>query len=319
MPRTLLLIEREAPADLAIYRPALAAAAPDFDIVMATSEDEAVTAGRDAEILIGKAQSITSRLFHALPNLRWIQALTSGTDPIDALNLPSDIIVTSMRGIHAPQMAELAILLMLALQRQFPRMLRNQEQRRWERWPQPLLAGRTALLVGVGQISEGLAARCAAFGMRVEGISDGRAAAPGFAVLYPRARLCEAIAQADFVIALVPYSGATRHLIDEAALRAMRPDAFLINIARGGVVDEAALRMALEQGWIAGAGLDVFGREPLPEGDPIWSAPNVIITPHIGGMSDRYAEQAAPVMSRNLAAYAAGKLDQMVNVVRRPD
>jgi phosphoglycerate dehydrogenase-like enzyme len=319
MTRTVLLIECEAPADLAIYRPALAEAAPLFTIVAATSESEALAAGQDAEIVMGKAQSITSRLVQGLPKLRWIQALTAGTDPIDALSLPPHIMVTSMRGIHGPQMAELAILMMLALQRQFPRMLHNQEQHRWERWPQKILAGRTALLVGVGQISERLALCCGAFDMRVEGVSDGRAEAPGFAAIYPRHRLREAAASADFVIVLVPYSAATRHLIDETVLRAMRPDAFLINLARGGVVDEAALLTALDQGWIAGAGLDVFAREPLPGTDAIWSAPNVIATPHIGGMSDHYARQAVGVMARNLAAYAAGRLEEMANVVRRPD
>jgi phosphoglycerate dehydrogenase-like enzyme len=316
MTGSLLLLEYEKPADLALYRQALGKIAPDIEIVAAASEEAALAAAGGAEIVMGKAQTVTPRLFAALDRLRWIQALTTGTDPIEALALPAPVMVTSGRGIHGPQMSELAILMMLALLRDLPSMLRNQAERRWQRWPQRLLAGRTALLVGLGQIAEAVAARCRAFDMQVIGVSDGRGKVDGFAAVYPRARLAEAAARADFVIVIVPYGADTHHLVGEAVLRAMRPDAFLLNIARGRVVDEAALLRALEQGWIAGAGLDVFEREPLPPEDPLWQAPNLLITPHIGGMSDRYAEQVLPILQQNLLAYLAGQFDAMVNVVR---
>lgn len=314
MTKTLLLIEYEKPADLAYYRDNLADAA--LDIRTASSEAEAIAHAPDAEIVIGKAQTITPTLFAAMPRLRWIQALTTGTDPIEALALPPAVTVTSMRGIHGPQMSELAFLLMLSLQRDFPRMLDNQKARIWQRWPQKLLSGRSVLVIGVGQISEAFAARCNAFGMTVSGISDGRSTAPGFAALHPRAKLAEAAATADFVVVVVPYSASTHNLVDETVLRAMRPDAYLINISRGRVVEEKALKQALEESWIAGAALDVFEREPLPADDPLWGAPNLLITPHIGGMSDRYAEQALPVVKANLAAYLADKRSDMINIVR---
>lgn len=312
---TLLLTEYEKPDDLAYYQAGLSA--PGLTILAAANEAEAIDQAGGAEILVGKAQTITPALFRAAPSLRWIQALTTGTDPIEALPLPDHLTVTSMRGIHGPQMSELAILLMLSLLRDFPRMLENQKEKNWRRWPQRLLAGRRCLIVGVGQISETLAARCAAFGMEVEGISDGRREAPGFAALYPRAELPHAVSRADFVIVVVPYSPATRDLIDETVLRAMKPDAYLVNIARGRIVDERALRKALEEKWIAGAALDVFEHEPLPAEDPLWSAPNLILTPHIGGMSDRYAEQALPVVKRNLEAYLGGKMGEMINLVKK--
>jgi len=312
---TLLLTEYEKPSDLAYYRAGLSA--PGVTILTAANEAEAIEQAGGAEILVGKAQAITPALFQAAPHLRWIQALTTGTDPIEALPLPGHLTVTSMRGIHGPQMSELAILLMLSLLRDFPRMLENQKGGRWQRWPQRLLVGRRALIVGVGQISETLAARCAAFGMEVEGISDGRREAPGFAALYPRTELAKAAARADFVIVVVPYSPATHGLIDEPVLRAMKPDAYLVNIARGRIVNEPALRRALEEKWIAGAALDVFEREPLPADDPLWTTLNLILTPHIGGMSDRYAEQALPVVKRNLEAYLGGKLAEMTNLVKK--
>ena len=312
---TLLLTEYEKPDDLAYYRASLSA--PGLTILAAASETEAIAQAGEADILVGKAQTVTPALFQAAPKLRWIQALTTGTDPIEALPLPGPLIVTSMRGIHGPQMSELAVLLMLSLLRDFPRMLENQKIAKWQRWPQRLLAGRRALIVGVGQISETLAQRCAAFDMEVEGISDGRREAPGFAALYPRAELPEAAARADFVIVVVPYSPATHDLIDEAVLRAMKPDSYLVNIARGRIVNETALRRALDEKWIAGAALDVFEREPLPADDPLWGAPNLIVTPHIGGMSDRYAEQALPVVKRNLEAYLGGKLGEMINLVKK--
>jgi len=312
---TLLLAEYEKPDDLAYYRRELAA--PDLTLLTAASETDALGQAAEAEILIGKAQTVTPALFAAAPKLRWIQALTTGTDPIDALPLPPHLTVTSMRGIHGPQMSELAIMLMLSLLRDFPRMLENQKERRWQRWPQRLLSGRRALIVGVGQISEALAQRLGALGLDVEGISDGRREAPGFAAIHPRAELPDAASRADFVIVVVPYSADTHDLIGERVLRAMKPDAYLVNIARGRIVNEAALRKALEEKWIAGAALDVFEREPLPAEDPLWRAPNLIVTPHIGGMSDRYAEQALPVVKRNLAAYLDGRPGEMINLVKK--
>lgn len=314
---TILLTEYEKPDDLAYYRRELEA--PGLTLLSAANEADAIAQAAEAEILVGKAQTVTPALFAAAKKLRWIQALTSGTDPVEALPLPPHMTVTSMRGIHGPQMSELAIMLMLSLLRDFPRMLANQKEARWQRWPQRLLSGRRALIVGVGQISEGLAQRLGALGLEVEGISDSRREAPGFAALHTRAELPKAASRADFVIVVVPYSPETHDLIGETVLRAMKPDAYLVNIARGRIVNEQALRKALEEKWIAGAALDVFEQEPLPAEDPLWKTPNLIITPHIGGMSDRYAEQALPVVKRNLEAYLGGKLSEMVNLVKKAE
>jgi D-2-hydroxyacid dehydrogenase (NADP+) len=209
----------------------------------------------------------------------------------------------------------LVFLHMLALSRDFPRMQRNQADARWERWPQPLLWGKSIVIVGVGAIAEALAPRCKAFGMRVYGVSGSVRAPSGFDAVYARQDLLEAVARADFLVLLVPYSAQTDNLIDTRAIAALKPGAFLINAARGGVLDEQALLEALKEGRIAGAGLDVFRRQPLPPDDPLWRTPRVVITPLVGGMSDIYLEQAYPIVRANLQCFLAGRFDAMLNVV----
>jgi phosphoglycerate dehydrogenase-like enzyme len=207
---------------------------------------------------------------------------------------------------------------MLSLARDIRSVLGNQRQHRWDRQPQRLLFGKTALLVGVGRIAEELALRCKSFGMHVVGVSTGRTAVPGFDAIHPRYMLREVIGAADFLVVLVPHTRETHHLIDAGVLDAMKPAAALINIARGDVVDEAALIRALAGGRIAGAALDVFHTEPLPNDSPLWDLPNVIITPHIGGMSDIYAEQVLPLLIDNLSAFMAGTPERMRYIVRNP-
>jgi len=250
-----------------------------------------------------------------MPKLAWIHALTTGIDPLLALKLPSSVIVTSSRGIHGPQMAELAILLMLALSRDFPRMLANQREKSWQRWGQRLLVGKTVMMVGVGAISEALAARCKPLGLKVVGVTS-RRSVEHFDELQPRQRLKETVSTADFLVLLVPYSPETHHMIDASVMAAMKPSAYLINMARGGVVDEAALIDALQTRRLAGAGLDVFAQEPLPYSSPLWTLDNVIITPHVGGMSDIYAEQILPLLVHNVRAYVAGDRAAMQNLIK---
>ena len=254
---------------------------------------EACRIGSNSEVLVALAHQVNDNLLAAMPRLRWIAALTTGTDHLQSLkNLRSDTLVTSARGIHGPQMSELALLNVISLSRRLPEMLRNQDEGKWERWSQPILMDKTAVIVGVGQIGEHLAERLRAFGMRIVGVSDARADIAGFDTVFPRARLNEAASLADFLIVLVPLTRATRHLINNEVLYAMRPTAFLINLARGDVVDEVALIRHLQAGRIAGAGLDVFAEEPPRKDNPLWSMTNVIMTPRIGGMSDRYADQS---------------------------
>jgi D-2-hydroxyacid dehydrogenase (NADP+) len=277
---------------------------------------EALKACGNCEILLVRNDEIFADLIAAMPRLRFIQALTTGTDDIAALpNLPPQVLVAAARGFHGPQMSELAFLFMLAFARKFPAVLEKQRRRVWDRCEQRLLAGKTVVIVGVGGIAEELARRCKVFGMTVIGVSS-RTSAPGFDALYPRARLPEAASRADFLIVLAPLTKENRHLVDAAAIDAMKSEGVLINIARGGVVDEDALLKALVAKRIAGAGLDVFQKEPLPSDSPFWDMPNVIITSHVGGMSEEYADQVTPLLVDNLRAFVDGKPERISHIVK---
>lgn len=288
-------------------------------VIIRDSKDvaDAIKQCADCDVLVAMAHEVTDELITHMPRLRYICAMSAGTEQLDTLQaLKADVRVTSGRGIHGPQMSELAFLSMIALSREFPRMQRNQQSHIWERWPQKLLWGKTVVLVGIGPIAEEMAVRCAAFGLRVIGVSDARSAAPHFEKILPRSRLQEAAAAADFLIVLVPLSAQTRHMIDDGVLGAMKRTGILINLARGPVVDEQALIQRLLDGRIAGAALDVFEVEPLPSDSPLWGMPNVIVTPRIGGMSDVYAEQVLPLVVHNVRCFLDGRLTEMKNVVR---
>jgi D-2-hydroxyacid dehydrogenase (NADP+) len=311
---TTVLIYNE---DAEAYRRALAPAFPAVEFLCATRRDEALRLVRKARALMVYAHRVDDELIAAASGLRWIQALTTGTDAIAALTaLGGDVIVTSARGAHGPQMAEMAFMHMLALSRNIRKMLDNQKNAVWEDWPQPLLAQKTVAILGVGAITETLAKRCKAFDMTVLGISGSERAVDGIDRMVSRDRMKEAVALADFFILLVPHTKETDKIVDAGVLAAMKPGAYLINMARGGVVDEAALIDVLRRRAIAGAGLDVFAVEPLPRDHVLWSMDNVIVTPHIAGLSNVYVDQLQPVLRNNLQAFIDGTPDRMTNRVR---
>jgi D-2-hydroxyacid dehydrogenase (NADP+) len=289
---------------------------PGLDLYASNDRDGTLALLKDAEVLIGHHFQFDEEMLARAQRLRWIQSLTTGTDAILQLAaLRAEVTVTSTRGMHGPQMSELVFLQMLALLRNFPRMQRNQAAHRWDRWPQPLLAGKNIVIVGVGAIAEVLAPRCKAFGMRVCGVSNSSRKPAGFDEIIPRNELQRAAAAADFLVLIVPHSAQTENLIDAAVLACMKPNAYLINVARGGVLDEGALLAALREQRLAGAALDVFRERPLPPGHPLWSEEKIIVTPHIGGMSDVYLDQAYPIVRGNIEKFLAGKMTEMNNIV----
>ena len=313
-PRVVYIGAPEAPAALFSQR-----ARADFPGIELLGTDDRAIALQNlerAEALIGHHFQFDNDMLAHTPRLRWIQSLTTGTDGI--LKLPAlrpEVTVTSTRGMHGPQMSELVFLQMLALLRNFPRIQRNQSEGRWERWPQPLLWGKTAVVVGVGAIAEALAPRCQAFGMKVYGVSGSTRIPPGFDSMFARAELAKAAALADFLILIVPLSASTENLIDAKVLAAMKPGAYVVNVARGGVLDEEALIAALDERRIAGAALDVFREQPLPPTHPLWKHQGVIVTPLLGGMSDIYLDQAYDIVRFNLQHFLGGRLDAMRNIV----
>jgi len=314
MPLEMILIHFDADQ----YRERLTARFPDITFHVFKSGKDAFGVADRVEVIIGLDHHIPRELIAAAPKLKWIQALTTGTDTLTRPGMmPPHVILTSTRGIHGPQMSELAFLNMIALQRDFRKMQRNQAAAKWEQWNQPILDGKTIVIVGMGLLAEHLAERCKLFGMTVIGVSDGRTKGPHFDEVAPRRRLVEVAARADFLMLLVPYSAATHHLVSRDVIAAMKPSAFLINLARGGVLDEPALIEHLRSGKIAGAALDVFSAQPPPPDSPLWKMENVIITPNVGGRSDVFVKQTMTVLEPNITAYKEGRLKDLRNIIAR--
>jgi D-2-hydroxyacid dehydrogenase (NADP+) len=314
MPSDVLIKGRDA----AFFAERLTKALPDLRFHAARDPAEALAKCADAEVLIIRTDEIFAELIDKMPKLRLIQALTTGTDHIQALpNLGKHVTLAAARGFHGPQMSELAFIFLLHFTRDFRDLFATQASHNWNRVEQSLLVDRTAVIVGVGSIAEDLAHKCKAFGMRTVGVSDGRKEAPYFDAILPRARINEAAAQADYLIVLIPHTKETTDLIGKSVFNAMKPSGVLINIARGGVVDEDALIDALRAGKIRGAGLDVFKVEPLPKESPLWDMPNVFITSHVGGMADTYGDQVMPLLIDNLRAFTAGQPEKLRFIVKR--
>jgi phosphoglycerate dehydrogenase-like enzyme len=273
---------------------------------------------RSADVLISFAPMLSDDVLRQGENLKWIQALGTGVDNlIDLPSLRRDVVVTNIRGIHGAPVSEAAIVAMLALGRDLARAVRNQNAGVWERWPATLLDGKTLGILGMGAIAEALAPKCRALGMTVVGISSVKRQVAAFDRVYGRDELIAAVSDLDFLVVLTPYSAATHNIVNGTVLAAMKPTGYLINLARGGVVDEKALIGALERGKIAGAALDVFSQEPLPSNHPFWSMKNVIVTPHLGGFYDGYADRALPVVEENIRRFLAGNTANLINLVKR--
>ncbi|MDH4247464.1 MAG: D-2-hydroxyacid dehydrogenase [Deltaproteobacteria bacterium] len=303
------------------YEDALRAGFPEVTLRMVDHVDKLEPFIESAEVLMTFGPMLMDRagpLLGRARNLKWIQALGTGVDNIaDVPTLPDRVQITNIRGIHGAPVSEAALMAMLALSRGLPRTVRNQDRKAWERWPARLLDGKTVGILGVGQIAEVLAPKCKAFGMTVVGISSATRSLPGFDRMADRGKLAGAVGELDYLVLLTPYTTETRHLVNAKVLAAMKPTSYLINLARGGVVDEEALLQALQQKQIAGAALDVFSTEPLPATHPFWSLPNVIITPHMGGFCDIYARLALPTIQDNLHQFLKGNMQNMTNIVSR--
>jgi phosphoglycerate dehydrogenase-like enzyme len=300
------------------YEARLAKRFPQLHIDVVDHFSKAAPFMPSADVLVTFGPMLKDEALHGAENLKWIQALGTGVDGvIDQPSLRPEVVITNIRGIHGEPVSEAAIMGMLALSRRLPDSVRYQDKNSWTRWPPRLIDGKTVGIYGVGLIAEALAPRCQALGMTVIGFTSTRRKLPGFDRMHLRNELVKVARELDYLVLLVPYSEETRHSIDAKVFAAMKPSSYLVNLARGGIVDEDALVAALNNEQIAGAALDVFQEEPLPPEHPLWSTKNVIITPHLGGFCDVYAERALPTIEHNMACFLRGDFDSMVNVVRR--
>jgi len=300
------------------YEKYLAPRHPELSIKTFATRDEAIKHIGWADIFMGFGPQVGKEFFRDTPKLKWVHSLGTGTDGItDSPFLAKDVIVTATRGIHGVPMSEMAFLMMLAFNRDLRRIERQRNEQKWERYPGTLLDKKTVGILGLGAIAEDMAPRFKAFGMRVVGISRTSRSIPSFDKIYSRAEIAQAVAELDYFVLLVPLEDDTRNIVNDRVLSAMKPTAFLINLARGGVLDEAALLRALEQKRLAGAALDALAKEPLPADNPLWKLPNVYITPHIGGFCDTYVIDAARQFEQSLAHFAAGKPELMIHREKR--
>jgi D-2-hydroxyacid dehydrogenase (NADP+) len=298
------------------YRDRLKAKFPELNVDLVDHHSKVGPYIAEADILLTFAPRLSDDVLRAGTNLKWVQALGTGVDNlIDRPVLRKDIIVTNVHGIHGPPVSEAAIGSMLALARNIPRAVRAQDKREWARFPAQLLHNKTVGIFGIGAIAEELAPKCKAFGMRVVGVSSSPRDVAGFDQMYSSADLAKAASELDFLVLLTPLTDKTRNSVDAKIFAAMKPKSFLVNLARGGVVDEAALVETLQAKRLAGAALDVFNEEPLPPDHPFWEMDNVIITTHQGGFCDVYIDHALPTVETNMRCFLSGNIGGMINVV----
>ena len=278
---------------------------------------------------------LPSNALDMAPGLSWVQLHSAGANHLlDHPIMESDVAITTVSGIHATPIAEYVFASILAHRWRVPMWTHCQREARWPsgRWDlyaRPELRDSTLGIVGYGSIGQEVGRIGQAFGMRVLALrrSAGRSKAgysserTGDAAgsiptqFYTPDALHEMLSECDYVVVAVPLTPETAGLIGPAELKAMKSSAYLVNIARGSIVDEAALAQALEQGWIGGAGLDVFEQEPLPANSPLWALENLLISPHVAGFTPRYDERATALLAENLDRYLSGK--PLLNLVDR--
>ena len=269
----------------------------------------------EAEVIYGFR--LPNDVFTRAPKLKWVQVMSAGVDRfLDIEFQQSSVIMTNVSGIHAIPIGEIVLEQMLMFAKQAPLCFRLKQEKQWKRFMPTVLRSKTVGIVGLGNIGREVARLAKAFGMRV--VATRRsikrvARAKHVDILLPTEQLSRLLKESDFVVLSLPFTSETNRLIGEKELRTMKPTAYLINIARGNIVDEEALIRALDERWIAGAGLDVFATEPLPVDSRLWEFTNVIFSPHIAGGMEGYNIRATELFCDNLRRYLSGK--NLFNVI----
>jgi D-2-hydroxyacid dehydrogenase (NADP+) len=293
---------------------------PEMRVVHLPNYDRLPQELPDTDIFIGAM--LRPEQFKLARKLKWIHSTAAGVSQLlypELVN--SGVILTNPSGIFSAPMAEHTVGLMIALARNFPDSVRYQDRAQWAQdevssQPGPLteLHGQLLLIVGYGSIGRELARRARAFDMRVWGVTrSGKGEATHTERILPVAQLEPALPQADYVVLAAPDTRETQHLIGRAQIAKMKRGARLINVGRGSLLDESALIRALETGALSGAALDVTATEPLPPDSPLWKTPNLFITPHTSGVSDRLWQKETDLLMDLLERWFAGR--ELFNVV----
>jgi len=289
-------------------------AAPGLDLVVADQQDpDRHKLALEADVVYGW---LPNDLMPQLHNLRWL-ALTSAGVEAAVNRLPPNVLLTNSSGVFSVTMAEHALAMMLAFARGLPTMLEAQAQQTWQtKAERAELFGSTCAILGLGSIGREVAIRAKAFGMRVIGMRrSGGTPPPGVDELIHPDQLDALLAQADHLVNVLPNTPDTHRMLCDDKLALLKPTAYVYNLGRGATFDQAALTQRLSDGRLAGAGLDVFDPEPLPQDDPLWSLPNVIVSPHVSAHSPQLDERISQLFVHNFLRAARG--EPLVNVVDR--
>ena len=285
----------------------LQVAAPGAEIVHAKSADEAASGVDGAEVVMGM---LPPAVFAQAGALRWFQSASAGLDNVLYPELiESDVTLTNMAGLYAAAGGEQAWSLLLALSRGLAHAVRSHGARKWEKAPIAEITGRTMLVLGMGGFGQEIVKRGAGYDLRVLALDPVQEAAPGVAEIRKptRENLHAFLQAADTVMVACPLTRETYHWISDDEFGLMQSHAYLINVSRGGIIDEDALAKALHGGLIAGAGLDVQEVEPLPQTSPLWDAPNFLMTAHQAGFSADRHRNVVRFFAENLQRYATGQ------------
>jgi phosphoglycerate dehydrogenase-like enzyme len=287
---------------------------PDLTVVQLSSYETVPQEIADADVFIG--WSLTPAQFLAAQQLRWIHSPAAAVHQLmfpELIN--SSVVVTNSSGVHGPVVAEHAIALVLALAKRLPRAMQYQvkkewaQQQLWDEQPRPReVAGSTVIVVGMGAIGREFTTRAKALGMRVLAVRENPSkGAEGADAVHSNLELDAILPQADYVLLCTPVTPATQSLMNQERLEKMKPEAYLINVGRGTLVDESALIPALMAHRIAGAALDVFVEEPLPPESPLWSVENLLITPHTAAVTEKLWERHYQLIAENLKRFLGGQ------------
>lgn len=275
------------------------------------TEDNLADALRDADVLLAwdfRSRAAAEAIAGA-DRLRWVHAASAGVNHLlsDEV-LANEVLITNSRGVFDEPMAEYVLAMVLAMAKDLSTTVRLQHERRWHHRETETLGRRRALVAGTGPIGRAIARKLTAVGLTVTGLGrTAREQDPDLGTVLPTERLTEAVADADYVVLAAPLTDTTAGMVDAAALAAMKPTARLVNVGRGGLVVQDDLVAALRAGEIAGAALDVFAEEPLPDDSPLWTMPNVIVSPHMSGDVVGWRGELVALFVDNLTRYLDGR------------
>ncbi len=283
---------------------------PDWQIITGKEPEHWEPHLQDAEVIAGWKRSMTETISKSTSTLRWLQTWSAGVDslPLKALEA-NGAVVTSANGVHAYPISETIFAMMLGLTRNIHTYVRNQAQKKWAHSGLKLeIHGKTIGIVGVGAIGKETAKLAQAFGMKVLGVRHSGKDSDHVDEMFTTEQLHHMLPHCDYVVNTVPLTPETRGMFGKKEFELMKDSSFFINIGRGETVEEKELIAALETGSIAGAGLDVFAKEPLEQDHPLWEMENVIITPHTAGSTEYYDRRVIEdIFIPNLKDYIAGK------------